>query len=98
MTKKRRAVCLALIICLLIVMVSFILTGCETYGNKIAADSEHTEELEVWALIKIGGGEPLHVKVNKWNLIGTGGIVRIYTEDQVYVTHSTNVLFVADLN
>ena len=97
MKKTMRRILSVILAILLIVTVSITLTGCGTEARKIAADSEHTEELEVWALIKVNGGEPLHVKVVKWN-IPTYGVIRIYTEDRVYLTAPENVLLVADLN
>lgn len=93
MTKKRRAVCLALMICLLIVMVSFT-SGCKKPAFS-DGDGFSNENQNTWALIKVGGGEPLHVQVERW--VVSNGTVHIYTKDRLYVTSSMNVLIVEDL-
>lgn len=93
MIKKKGAVCLVLMICLLIVMVSFI-SGCKKPAFS-DGDGFSNENQNVWALIKVGGGEPLHVKVKRW--VVSNGTMNIYTKDRLYVTSSMNVLIVEDL-
>lgn len=74
-------------------MVSFI-SGCKT--GKLSEGLVERTDKETWALIKVGGGEPLHVKVVAWQA-GSSGNIYIYTEDRMYMTSSVNVLIVEDL-
>jgi hypothetical protein len=71
-------------------MVSFI-SGCSNDPER-----ERVAPGETWALIKIGGGEPLHVKVENWQATVTGSVF-IYTEDRMYWTSAVNVLIAEDL-
>ena len=71
-------------------MVSFI-SGCSN-----DAESERVAHGEIWALIKIGGGSPLHVKVENWYRSSSGNLY-IYTEDRMYYTSPVNVLIIEDL-
>lgn len=50
---------------------------------------------EMWALIKVNGGEPLHVRVVDYMRYGEG-TVRIVTEDRIYETSMDNVLLIQD--
>ena len=50
-----------------------------------------TKSSNTWALIKVGGGEPLHVEVVEWQATSSGNIY-IYTKDRMYVTSNVNVL------
>ena len=50
---------------------------------------------EEWALIKINGGEPLHVKAEKVTFY-TSGAVKVETADRVYTTSADNVLIIKE--
>lgn len=52
---------------------------------------------KTWALIKVGGGEPLHVEVVSWRA-ATSGNIYIYTKDRMYMTSTVNVLIVSETN
>lgn len=55
------------------------------------------EKKPLYALIKVGGGEPLHVEVVDYEL-GSSGTIYIFTKDRMYVTSVVNVLLVRDLD
>jgi type II secretory pathway component PulK len=93
MIKKRRGLCLIIALCLLIVMASFI-SGCKKPAFY-DGDGYNNEGQNTWALIKVGGGEPLHVQVERW--VVSNGTMHIYTKDQMFVTSSVNVLIIEDL-
>ena len=91
-SNKWRAIAWILMALFLIALVSIIFQGC----SKGYSEGFSQSGKDVWALIKVNGGEPLHVQVVDWQCTSTGNIY-IYTEDRMYVTSTVNVLLVENL-
>ena len=96
-SNKWKTVAWILIVLFLIALASIIFQGCsdKKYHAEGNILTPYTDR-EIWALIKINNGEPLHIKVVDWQASSTGNIY-IYTEDRMYVTSTVNVLLIEDL-
>ena len=91
-SKTARIIAWIFLFLFLVSVISVVFSGCRS--AHYAKDSNDNTK---WALIKIGGGEPLHVEVDR-SYITSQGIAYIWTKDgRQYTTSMVNVLFIADI-
>ena len=80
---------MVLVICLLIVMVSFILTGC----NAQVVDTHwHFDR----AIIFLPNGEKIEGECQSWRDFEDGDQLQVKIDGKTYLTHASNVILIDD--